>query len=223
VKECQFVAVVRTYFSSPTTRRRTSDLRYADQAVPIWNAQKCRNPAKTEGSPPLGGNSRRRRCWLDAAAIKGGTFEDLTAAGTASMRQRRGLHQQAEGLKTTTARAHCRLRPTIVETRYLRRLRNNPSDATYLLNQYATPTNVSRKEFDGAVAMNRQVKRIVRTLEVKAAQEHMRIITGKPFVAAPSELNGLMYSGLFALHKMRTRWVRRPRSRPARPGCAAKG
>ena len=71
--------------------------------------------------------------------------------------------------------------------------------------------------------MNRQVKRIVRTLEVKAVQEHMRIITGKPFVAAPSEINGLMYSGLIALHKMRTRWVRRPRSRPARPGCAAKG
>jgi hypothetical protein len=49
-----------------------------------------------------------------------------------------GLRQQAQGLKTMTARAHCRLRP-IVGTRYLRRLRNNPSDATPLLNQRATP------------------------------------------------------------------------------------
>lgn len=44
----------------------------------------------------------------------------------------------------------------------------------------------------------------------------MRLITGKPFVAAPSEVNGRMHSGdenaLIALHKMRTRmrkaWLR---------------
>jgi hypothetical protein len=55
--------------------------------------------------------------------------------------------------------------------------------------------------------MNRQVERMVRTLDVKAAQVHMRRITGNPFVAAPSEVNGRMYSGdenaLIALHKMR--------------------
>jgi len=57
--------------------------------------------------------------------------------------------------------------------------------------------------------MNRQVEGMVRSLDVKAAQEHMRRITGNPFVAAPSEVNGRMYSGnenaLIALHKMRTR------------------
>jgi len=41
-----------------------------------------------------------------------------------------------------------------------------------------------------------------------AGQEHMHGITNKPFVAAPSEVNGRMYSGdenaLIALHKMRT-------------------
>jgi hypothetical protein len=83
------------------------------------------------------------------------------------------LHQQAQRLKTTTARAHCRLRPTIVGTRYLRRLRNNLSDATYLLNQRANPTNVSRREFDGAVTMNRQVEGMVRSLDVS-------LTSGKP-------------------------------------------
>jgi hypothetical protein len=57
--------------------------------------------------------------------------------------------------------------------------------------------------------MNRQVERIVRTLDLKAAQVHMRRTTDAPFVAAPSEVNGRMYSGnedaLIALHKMRTR------------------
>jgi hypothetical protein len=57
--------------------------------------------------------------------------------------------------------------------------------------------------------MNRQVERLVRSLDVKAAQEHMRRTTGNPFVAAPSEVNGRMYSGdenaLIALHKMPTR------------------
>jgi hypothetical protein len=95
------------------------------------------------------------------------------------------LHQQAQRLKTTTARAHCRLRPTIVGTRYLRRLRNNLSDATHLLNQRADPTNVSRAKFGRGVAMNRQeIMRMVRTLDVKAAQVDMRRTTGTAFVAA---------------------------------------
>jgi hypothetical protein len=55
--------------------------------------------------------------------------------------------------------------------------------------------------------MNRQVERIVRTLDLKAAQVHMRRTTDTPFVAAPSEVNGRMYSGdenaPIALHKMR--------------------
>ena len=55
--------------------------------------------------------------------------------------------------------------------------------------------------------MNRQVERIVRTLELKAAQVHMRRNTDTPFVAAPSEVNGRMHSGdenaLIALYKMR--------------------
>jgi hypothetical protein len=75
--------------------------------------------------------------------------------------------------------------------------------------------------------MNRQVVQMVRSLDVKAAQEHMLQTTGNPFLPAHSEVNGRFYTGdqnaLIALHKMRTRWVRRPRSRPARPGCAAKG
>jgi hypothetical protein len=51
--------------------------------------------------------------------------------------------------------------------------------------------------------------RMVRTLDVKAAQVHMRRTTGTPFVAAHSEVNGVFYSAdenaLIALHKMRTR------------------
>jgi|SoiMethySBSTD1v2_1073268.scaffolds.fasta_scaffold270204_4 hypothetical protein len=58
--------------------------------------------------------------------------------------------------------------------------------------------------------MNRQlaVVRMVRSLDVVAAQEHMRKTTGTPFVAASSEVNGRMYSAdenaLIALHKLRT-------------------
>jgi len=48
---------------------------------------------------------------------------------------------------------------------------------------------------------------MVRTLDVQAAQEHMLKTTGKPFVAAPSEITGRWYSGdenaQIALHKMR--------------------
>jgi hypothetical protein len=36
--------------------------------------------------------------------------------------------------------------------------------------------------------MNRQVEGMARSLDVKAAQEHMRRITGNSFVAAPSEV-----------------------------------
>jgi hypothetical protein len=45
---------------------------------------------------------------------------------------------------------------------------------------------------------------MVRSLNVRAAQAHMRKTTGTPFVAAPSEVNGRMYSAdenaLIALH-----------------------
>ena len=55
--------------------------------------------------------------------------------------------------------------------------------------------------------MNRQVEGMVRTLDVKAAQVHMRRTTGTAFVAAPSEVNGKFYpaddNALNALHKMR--------------------
>jgi hypothetical protein len=47
---------------------------------------------------------------------------------------------------------------------------------------------------------------MVRALDVRAAQAHMRRTTGTPFVAAPSEVNGRFYSAdenaLIALHKM---------------------
>jgi hypothetical protein len=52
------------------------------------------------------------------------------------------------------------------------------------------------------------VMKMVRALDVVAAQEHMRKTTGKPFIAASSEVNGKMYSAndnaLIALHKLRT-------------------
>ena len=55
--------------------------------------------------------------------------------------------------------------------------------------------------------MNRQVERMVRTLDVKAAQVHMRRATGTPFVTALSEVNGKFClagdNALIALHKMR--------------------
>ena len=56
--------------------------------------------------------------------------------------------------------------------------------------------------------MDNEVQRMVRSLDVRAAQAHMRKTTGTPFVAAPSEVNGKMYSGdenaLIALHKLRS-------------------
>ena len=61
--------------------------------------------------------------------------------------------------------------------------------------------------------MNRQVERMVRSLDVEAAQAHMT--TGTPFVAAPSEANGRFYSAdentLIALHKMCLPSARRQR------------
>src|SRR5262245_14543878 len=44
------------------------------------------------------------------------------------------------------------------------------------------PTDASRKDFDGGVSMNRQVAevRLVRSLDVVAAQVHIRKIEGKP-------------------------------------------
>ena len=57
------------------------------------------------------------------------------------------------------------------------------------------------------MAMNRQAERLVRSLDVRAAQAHMGRTTGTPFVAASSEVNGKFYSAdenaLIALHKMR--------------------
>jgi hypothetical protein len=51
------------------------------------------------------------------------------------------------------------------------------------------------------------VLKMVRSLDVKAAQAHMRRTTGTPFVAAPSEVNGRFYSAdenvLIALHNLR--------------------
>jgi hypothetical protein len=38
--------------------------------------------------------------------------------------------------------------------------------------------------------MNRQVERMVRSLDVRAAHAHARASTGQPFVAARSEING---------------------------------
>ncbi len=55
--------------------------------------------------------------------------------------------------------------------------------------------------------MNRQVERMVRSLDVQAAHAHARASTSHPFVAARSEVNGKLYSAdenaLIALHKMR--------------------
>ena len=57
--------------------------------------------------------------------------------------------------------------------------------------------------------MNRQVERMVRLLDVRAAYAAARALNGHPFVAARSEVNGKLYSAdenaLIALHKMRTR------------------
>jgi len=52
-----------------------------------------------------------------------------------------------------------------------------------------------------------KVRRLVRSLDVMAAQAHMRKTTGTPFVAVPSEVNGRMYSAdenaLIALQNLR--------------------
>jgi hypothetical protein len=67
---------------------------------------------------------------------------------------------------------------------------------------------VSGLKFDGAVSVENEVQRMVRSLDVSAAQAHMRKTTGTPFVAVPSEVYGRMYSAgedaLIALHKLRT-------------------
>jgi len=56
--------------------------------------------------------------------------------------------------------------------------------------------------------MNSEVLRMIRSLDVNAAQLHMLRTTGKPFLPAPSEVNGRPYTGdqnaLIALHKLRT-------------------
>src|SRR5262245_52314503 len=86
------------------------------------------------------------------------------------------------------------------------------TDATDLLTQRGTPYRcfgvVSRSKFDGGVSVDNAVLKMVRSLDVKAAQAHMRQTTGKSFVPAPSEVNGRFYTGdenaLIALHKMRT-------------------
>jgi hypothetical protein len=87
-----------------------------------------------------------------------------------------------------------------------------PFDATHLLNQRGSPYEcfavVSRSKLDGAVSVENEVQKIVRSLDVTAAHAHLRKTTGTPFVAGPSEDDGKMYSGdenaLIALHKLRT-------------------
>ena len=99
--------------------------------------------------------------------------------------------------------------------------------------------------------MENEVQGMVRTLGVRAAQAHiwrdnlgenaLTLIVGahahakddwhtirchrRSFVAAPSEINGKMYSrrtGMRSLHctSCARTWAPRPRSKPARPGCA---
>src|SRR5262245_34943689 len=53
------------------------------------------------------------------------------------------------GLKTMTARAHCKHGPTIVGTRYLRRLRNNSSTPLTRSTNTQHATDTSRSKFDG--------------------------------------------------------------------------
>src|SRR5262245_12378743 len=86
------------------------------------------------------------------------------------------------------------------------------TDATDLLTQRGTPYRclgvVSGSKFDGGVSVDNAMLKMVRSLDVKAAQAHMARTTGTPFVAAPSEVNGRFYSAdenaLIALHKLRT-------------------
>jgi hypothetical protein len=90
-----------------------------------------------------------------------------------------GLHQQVEGLKRDgpSAFATRAVRGGIVVgTCYLGRLRNYPSTPRTYSTNAEHPTDVSRRELGGAVTINRQVERMVRTLDVKAAQVHMRRI-----------------------------------------------
>lgn len=93
----------------------------------------------------------------------------------------------------------CRaLRSYLGRTHYLR-------CATNLLSQRGDLTNVSRKEFDGVVAMNRQVERMVRSLDVRAAHAHARASIGQPFVAARSEINGAASRAASALSSRKQR------------------
>src|SRR5262245_4130109 len=85
------------------------------------------------------------------------------------------------------------------------------TDATDLLIQRGTPYRcfgvVSGSKFDGGVSVDNAVLKMVRSLDVKAAQAHMARTTGTRFVAAPSEVDGRFYSAdenaLIALHKLR--------------------
>jgi hypothetical protein len=79
-----------------------------------------------------------------------------------------GLHQQVEGLKRDgpSAFATRAVRGGIVVgTCYLGRLRNYPSTPRTYSTNAEHPTDVSRRELGGAVTMNRQVDRMVRTLD----------------------------------------------------------
>ena len=53
--------------------------------------------------------------------------------------------------------------------------------------------------------MNRQVERMVRSLDVRAAHAHARASTGQPFVAARSEINGAASSAASALSSRKQR------------------
>ena len=65
-----------------------------------------------------------------------------------------------------------------------------PFDATHLLTQRGIPHRCFASKLGGGVSVDKHLLRMVRTLDVSAAQAHMRRTTGQPFVTAPSELTG---------------------------------
>jgi hypothetical protein len=56
--------------------------------------------------------------------------------------------------------------------------------------------------------MNRQVERMVRSLDVRAAHAHARASTGQPFVAARSEINGAASRAASAFSSRKQRGLR---------------
>jgi hypothetical protein len=109
-----------------------------------------------------------------AAAVKGATFEALTAA-SAALAGAAGMWgtQQAQGLKQHGPGAWSGMPGLLYSspTHY-----TTHSHLQFLNSGH--PTNVSRAKFGRGVATNRQVERMVRSLDVRAAQAHMRRTTG---------------------------------------------